>query len=108
MPADDTAAADCFEDLYDRFMESDVPIAPPTERIIAYVARLLERWPDLTVDDDDDKPWAAGPLISEARGPLIYFAMTWSKSSEASAYAAAVARSMGLNCFDPQTGRLRP
>ncbi|MFD7941584.1 hypothetical protein [Streptomyces sp. NPDC059744] len=57
---------------------------------------------------EETSPWAAGPLISEACGPLIYFAMRWSIAEQASAYAAAIAGSMGLVCFDPQQNRLRP
>ncbi|MDF3144526.1 MULTISPECIES: hypothetical protein [unclassified Streptomyces] len=47
-------------------------------------------------------------MISEASGPLIYFPMRWSMAEAASAYAAAVAESMGLVCFDVQQDRLRP
>ncbi|MFE6720425.1 hypothetical protein ACFVDU_22940 [Streptomyces albidoflavus] len=34
--------------------------------------------------------------------------MRWSMAEEASAYAVAVAESMGLVCFDVQQDRLRP
>ncbi|MFJ3213357.1 hypothetical protein [Streptomyces flaveolus] len=81
---------------------------PPSERIAAYVAALLERWCDITEDEEDTSPWATGPLIGEAGGPLIYFAMRWSMAEEATAYAAAVAEFMGLVCFDVQQDRLRP
>lgn len=57
---------------------------------------------------EETSPWAAGPLIGEARGPVIYFALRWDRAEEASAYAAALADSMGLVCFDPQQRRLRP
>ncbi|MFE2092988.1 hypothetical protein [Streptomyces sp. NPDC059460] len=107
-PADDAAAARCFSDLYDRFIDTDEPAVPPAERIAAFVAVLLERWPDLTEDDDDTSPWSTAPLIGEARGPLIYFPMRWSMADEASTQAAEVASSMGLNCFDPQARKLRP
>ncbi|MFE9123631.1 hypothetical protein [Streptomyces sp. NPDC007172] len=70
------------------------------ERIAAFVSALLERWPDLTEDEDDISPWSTGPLI--------YFPMRWSMAVEASAYAAGVASSRGLNCFDPQARQLRP
>lgn len=79
---------------------------PLPEGIAAYVAVLLERWCDLTEDEEDTSPWSTGPLIGEARGPLIYFPMRWSMVEEASAYAAAAA--MGLVCFDVQQNRLRP
>ncbi|MGW4894741.1 hypothetical protein ACWEQL_21095 [Kitasatospora sp. NPDC004240] len=109
-PADSAAAARCFTDLYDRYIDTDEPTVPPVERIEAFVSALLERWPDLTEDEDEDdiSPWSTGPLIREARGPLIYFPMRWSMAVEASAYAAEVASSMGLNCFDPQARQLRP
>ncbi|OYP20613.1 hypothetical protein CFC35_38435 [Streptomyces sp. FBKL.4005] len=74
----------------------------------AYVAALLERWCDLTEDEEDTSPWSTGPLSGEASGPLIYFPMRWSMAEEASAYAASVAESMGLVCFDVQQDRLRP
>jgi hypothetical protein len=105
-PADDAAAARKFEELYDQYVDTD-EVQPPASAIARYVAALLERWPDISDDDSDASPWAAGPLINEGRGPLIYFAMAWSMADEASAYAAEVASSMGLVCFDPQTGQLR-
>ncbi|MEV6109882.1 hypothetical protein AB0M28_35030 [Streptomyces sp. NPDC051940] len=106
-PADDKTAGQVFSDLYDRYIDGKAD-EPPSERIAAYVHVLLERWCDITEDDEDTSPWSTGPLIGEARGPLIYFAMRWSMAEEASAYAAAVAESMGLVCFDVQQDRLRP
>ncbi|MFC9339203.1 hypothetical protein ACFT0G_35595 [Streptomyces sp. NPDC057020] len=106
-PADDKTAGRAFSDLYDRYMDSEVE-EPPSERIAAYVAALLERWCDITEDEEDTSPWSTGPLIGEASGPLIYFPMRWSMAEEASAYAAAVAESMGLVCFDVQQDRLWP
>ncbi|MFF9473936.1 hypothetical protein ACF1E9_15130 [Streptomyces roseolus] len=106
-PADDKTAGRVFADLYDRYIDRKV-VAPPSERIAAYVATLLERWCDLTEDEEDTSPWSTGPLIGEASGPLIYFPMRWSMAEEASAYAADVAESMGLICFDVQQNRLRP
>ncbi|MFF4249647.1 hypothetical protein ACFY1L_00340 [Streptomyces sp. NPDC001663] len=106
-PADDKTAGRVFTDLYDRYIDGQLE-HPPTEKIAAYVATLLERWCDIAEDEDDTSPWATGPLIDEASGPLIYFAMRWSMAEEASAYAAAVAESMGLVCFDVQQDGLRP
>lgn len=107
-PADDKSAARCFSDLYDRYIDADGPEVPPTERITAYVAALLERWPDLTADGLSTLPWSTGPLIREARGPLIYFPMGWGMANEASAFAAETASKMGLVCFDPQMRCMRP
>ncbi|MFI0990757.1 hypothetical protein [Streptomyces exfoliatus] len=106
-PADDKTAGQIFSDLYERYIDSEAE-EPPSERIAAYVAVLLERWCDLTEDDEDTSPWSTGPLIDEASGRLIYFPMRFSMAEEASAYAAAVAETMGLVCFDVQQDRLRP
>ncbi|MFF7897931.1 hypothetical protein ACIP4X_00650 [Streptomyces sp. NPDC088817] len=106
-PRDHSAAGRTFTDLYDDYLDTEME-HPPTERIAAYVAALLERWSDLTEDVDDTSPWSTEPLIGEASGPLVYFAMRWSMAEEASAYAAALANSMGLACFDPQQNRLTP
>ncbi|MEV5317417.1 hypothetical protein AB0K92_07025 [Streptomyces sp. NPDC052687] len=106
-PADDKTASRVFNDLYDRYLNGEDEESP-SERIAAYVAALLERWCDITEDVEETSPWAAGPLIGEARGPVIYFALRWDRAEEASAYAAALADSMGLVCFDPQQRQLRP
>ncbi len=106
-PADDKTAGQIFSDLYVRYIDGETE-EPPSPRIAAYVAVLLEQWCDITADEDDSSPWSTGPLIDEAGGPLLYFAMRWSMAEEASAYAAAVADSMGLVCFDVQQDRLRP
>ncbi|PWJ09034.1 hypothetical protein DKG34_04275 [Streptomyces sp. NWU49] len=106
-PADDKMAGRVFSDLYDRYIDTEID-HPPTERIAAYVAGLLERWCDLTEDEADTSPWSTGPLIGEAKGPLIYFPMRYSMAEEASAFAASLAQSMGLVCFDPQYRKLRP
>ncbi|MFD8986061.1 hypothetical protein [Streptomyces sp. NPDC059564] len=106
-PADHTTAGRVFRDLYDRYVDSEVE-EPATDRIAAYVTALLERWCDITEDEEDTSPWSTSPLTGEARDPLIYFPMRWSMAEEASAYAATLAESMGLVCFDVQQDRLRP
>lgn len=106
-PPSNSAAGETFMALYERYIRAEDDI-PPTERIAAYVAALLDRWCDLAEDEDDTSPWSAGPLIDEAAGPLIYFAMRWSMADEASTYAANLAATMGLVCYDPQQETLRP
>ncbi|MGW9173723.1 hypothetical protein [Streptomyces decoyicus] len=105
-PAGDAAAGRIFREMRDRYLDTGAEHAP-ADGIARYVAALLERWPDLTEDEDDISPWSTGPLINEARGPLIYFPVRHSMAEEASAYAADVAASMGLVCYDPQAQRLR-
>ncbi|WP_433199832.1 hypothetical protein ACQP00_27695 [Dactylosporangium sp. CS-047395] len=101
-PADDAAGAAEFQRLYGRHAGDE-----PTARIAAYVAALLERYPDIDTDDGADSPWSTGPLIGEARGPLVYFPMVWSACEEVSAWAADLAAEHGLQCFDPQENRMR-
>ncbi|WP_406215410.1 hypothetical protein [Streptomyces canus] len=106
-PADGKAAARIFRDLYDHYIVTDVD-HPPSDLIATYVAGLLDRWCDLTEDEEETSPWSTGPLIGEASGPFIYFPMVYSMAEEASAFAASLAQSMGLVCFDPQHSMLRP
>jgi hypothetical protein len=107
-PADDVAAGETFEQLYSRYLDKEWQ-TPATPRLAAYVEALLDRWVDLTADDDEDlSPFAAGPVRDEASGRLIYFAMSYSRARVVSASAAVLAAEHGLVCFDPQYGRLRP
>jgi hypothetical protein len=107
-PADDAEALRTYQALYERYIGgSDDPVEP-TPKIRRYVEALLERWIDMTEDEDDISPWSAGPLMDEASGPFIYFAMRWSMCEEVSAQAARMADDHGLVCYDPQADRLRP
>ncbi|MER6696176.1 hypothetical protein ACWGBY_10130 [Streptomyces griseus] len=105
-PTDDKTARRVFSDLYDRYLDGEVKEAP-SEGITAYVAALLDRWCDITEDEDETSPWSVGPLIDGASGPLVYFGLAWGRAGETSSYAADVAESMGLICFDVQQDRLR-
>ena len=106
-PRSNAEALDTYELLYSRYVGSGKAV-PPTERIAAYVGILLARYPDLTDLDDetvDDSPWADGPLIGNASGPLLYFAFVGNDAAEdAWTFAVEAARRAGLVCFDPQTG----
>jgi len=108
-PASDAEALNAFEALYDRYIDTDSKSAP-SERISAYVAALLARYPDLTeLDDDcvDDSPWADGPLIGNAGGPFIYFGFVPSGVEKGAwTFAVDTAREHGLVCFDPQSGTI--
>lgn len=109
LPASDEEAVRTFEELYERHVEGEDE-TPPTDRIAAYARALLDRYPDITdLDDDavDDSPWADGPLINNATGPFMYFAMVTNEAAEeAWPFAVTTARSLGLVCFDPQEGAL--
>ena len=105
-PADDAAGSE-FERLYAHYAGGG-QLQPPTPRIAAYVRALLDRYPDIDTDAGEDSPWADGPLMRDASGPLIYFPMVYSQCNQASAWAAQVAQEHGLVCYDPQIGKLRP
>lgn len=109
-PSDDLAAGQAYEELYSHFVhrsgwEDRSPYAPATERIAAYVAALLDRWPNPTRDQDDHPVWDDG-LIGNGTGPLVYFGVRWNVAEEVPAFAAQVATSMGLVCFDVSRGKL--
>jgi hypothetical protein len=106
----DAHAAKTFDQLDERYIQGErhLPPAdqtPPSARIQAYVAALLDGYPDLTqVDADEPSPWAGGPLIGNASGPFIYFSMvTGDLAVEAYEYAITTANEMGLVAFDPHT-----
>lgn len=105
-PDGDIVALGVYEELMDRWQEGDA--AEPTSAIVAYVHALLERWPDISTEEGEDSPWADGPLLNNASGPIVYFAMVWSRAEDASAYAAELAAAHGLVCFDPQMETVRP
>ena len=91
-----------FRSLYDAFIDNDDG-EDPSPAIQGYVTALLQRWPDITEPNGEASPWVDGPLVDNASGPFIYFAMSWSQAEEASSFAARLAHEHGLVCFDPQT-----
>ena len=110
LPQTDAAAGAQYAELMDRMEvghEEREP-EPVSDRIRVYVDALLNRWPDITEDEGENSPWADGPLINNAFGNCIYFAMVWSRAEEASEFAAQVAAKHGLVCYDPQSETLRP
>jgi hypothetical protein len=40
---------------------------PPSKRTAAYVAALLERWCDITEDEEETSSWSSGPLSGNAK-----------------------------------------
>lgn len=103
-PATDLKALQLFRRLYDDFM-SDGEFVLASEQIQGFVAKLLDRWAD--IDADTKCPWVHRPLIGNASGPLIYFAVRLSRASDVVPYGVQLATVNGLVCFDPQTGEFR-
>ncbi|GAA2463019.1 hypothetical protein [Streptomyces macrosporus] len=104
-PLDDRQAGLTYDELYERYLESDDVVVPPTPHIVAYVEALVARYPD---DVDRSVVWASSPVIKEASGPIVYLLMSYGKAEEVSEYAATLAREHGLVCFDPQGECLQP
>lgn len=108
---DESDAAATFAALYDRYIGGDDPRRiPPTPAIRAYVESLLDRWYEMgdPRDIDGTSPWSDAPLMNNAQGPIIYFAMRYSMADEVSAACAQMAAERGLVCFDVQWNQLRP
>ncbi|MFE1849357.1 hypothetical protein ACFYYI_16885 [Streptomyces sp. NPDC002387] len=104
-PLDNHQAGLTYDELYERYLESDDVVVPPAQRIVAYVEALVARYPDGV---GRSVVWASPPVIGEASGPIVYLLMSYGKAEEVSEYAAALAREHGLVCFDPQGECLRP
>ncbi|GGU15301.1 hypothetical protein [Streptomyces lateritius] len=104
-PLDNRQAGSTYDELYERYLESDDVAVPPAPRMTAYVEALVARYSD---DVDHSVVWASTPVIDEASGPVVYLLMSYDKAEEASEYAAELAREHGLVCFDPQGECLRP
>ncbi|MFE3128574.1 hypothetical protein [Streptomyces hydrogenans] len=104
LPIDDRQAASMYNELFERYLESDDVVAPPAPRITAYVEALVAQYPD----DTRSCVWASPPVIDEASGPIAYLLMSYARAEEVSAYAAVLAHEHGLTCFDPQGETLRP
>ncbi|WP_406131649.1 hypothetical protein [Streptomyces sp. NBC_00989] len=104
-PLDDRQAGLIYDELYERYLESDDVVVPPAPCIVAYVEELVARYPD---NADRSVVWASPPVIEEASGPIVYLLMSYGKAEEVSEWAATLAREHGLVCFDPQGECLRP
>ncbi|MFD7555202.1 hypothetical protein ACFV9E_11805 [Streptomyces sp. NPDC059835] len=104
-PVDNRQACSMYDELYERYLESDDVVVPPAPRILAYVEALVGRYPDGV---DHSVVWASPPVIDEASGPIVYLLMSYGKAEEVSEHAAELAREYGLVCFDPQGECLRP
>ncbi|MEV8553796.1 hypothetical protein AB0L04_28765 [Streptomyces glaucescens] len=57
-PMDDRAPSSTYDELYERYPESDDVVMPPAPRIVAYVEALVARYPD---DVDRSVVWGVAP-----------------------------------------------
>lgn len=106
--SDDEAAKTC-DSLYERYIDREYP-TEPAPKIKEFAEALTATFPDLDAlgdDEVDDSPWADSPLLGNASGPFIYFAMVTNDAAErAWELATSTASRLGLVAFDPQSGRL--
>jgi len=106
-PGTDLKGLQLFHRLYDNFMNGGEFVLASAQ-IQTFVAKLVDRWADIDASGADDRcPWVHRPLIRNASGPLIYFAVRSSRASEVVPYVVQLATENGLVCFDPQIGEVR-
>jgi len=99
-PRSDQEAIAAYQSMIERYQDGE-PVEP-TPAIRAYVEAMLARWPDIGDDEGETSPWADGPLINDASGPMFHFALVFSMAEEAVPIVAEEAERMGLVCVDPQ------
>ena len=104
-PESSQEAVETHLTLYAQYVEDDRH-TPPILLIVKFVEVLLQRCPE--VSEDENSPWSTAPLISEARGPYLYFYMGWRQAHEVSAFPVGTGASVGMVCCDPQKDQLRP
>jgi len=103
MPADDEQATAEFNRLVELTEDDDIP---PTQKIRRYVETLLSRWPDITEEGGENSPWADGPLMGDADGPLFVFGLCTFLGEEPFIYCQALAKEHALVFFDPAEEQL--
>lgn len=96
-----TSAVDASR-IFEQLESSTAENARPTEGIRGYVEELLQRWPDILSADGEDSPWADGPLIHNAYGPLFVFGLGLTTLEESIPYCTDVARRRGIVLFDQE------
>ncbi|WP_185447844.1 hypothetical protein [Kribbella qitaiheensis] len=99
VPQDDKAAAQEFEQLYERYFVESPRRAHGAIR--AYVEELTDTWPE-----DDKSPWVTPPMET-ASGPIVYFSVIASRADEVCEGVAQIAADHGLVCFDANRSTLR-
>ncbi|MFF2550760.1 hypothetical protein ACFVUS_07150 [Nocardia sp. NPDC058058] len=77
---------------------------PPTAKIADFVQALLRRWPDC---GEEGSVWSCSGT-GHIDGRSLNVRTQWDTAAEVSAFVAGLAKVHGLNCYDPQQGRLRP
>ncbi len=82
--------------------------AAPSPAIASFVDTLLAVHPDLDRPGGKASPWADGPLIAHADGPLIYFGLKPELVDDALELVERTALEKGLIAYDPQLSQMLP
>ena len=101
-PASPLDARRILEDLAE-VGDDDQGSSAPDPQLVAYVERLIRRWPDISDDEGQDSPWADSPLMANISGGLFLCALTASGIEEGLSFMIEAARELDLVCFDTQT-----
>ncbi len=95
-PPDDATAAAEFEERFDVYEGSEDPLSPA---LVAFVAVLLERFPE----GKDDGVWALEPVLDDEGGDFLCLTMVVNDQlDDVVSYAAQVGSEHGLVVYDPQ------
>jgi hypothetical protein len=100
-PRNDREAARALDEWM-RFLERDEGVEA-TPAIGAFMHDLLARFP---MTEDEDGPWAMGPVPGDVAGGIAYLTMTFSAPEELCELIPVLAARHGLVCYDPQAERL--
>ena len=70
---------------------------PPSRAISDLLGRLLSQWPE-----GPDSPWEAGPMVNEASGRVMHFAVVYSRLREVTPFILEAAEAAGVVLLDQQ------
>lgn len=101
-PANDEEAAEEFDRRAVYMEDEDAELSPPTPAMQGFIRELLDRFPPLDENSEDDNVWATGPEPGDINGDFAYLTMTYPGAERAYEFVTEAARRHGLVCFDPQ------
>lgn len=101
--AGDVTASAGFAALYADLQESLAAEPDPADRIVAFEAALLKRWPE----KGGEAPWPT-PLRDTGMGNWLYVAIRNSDIEDAGDELVEIAHEHGLLVLDPQQRELIP
>lgn len=88
-------------DFSERIDAFHLEAASPHPALEAFVAALLERYPDGTTIADS--VWTDSPLQEDIAGEFLNVGVRWKRSDEVWTFFRETAKAHGLVCYDPQS-----